>query len=175
MLEDSSEANDHTPKRYVKVALLIGAAVFILDQATKMLAVYWWRSEALPIEIFGRYFRFVHAANPGAAWGMFSDYTGLLTIFSLLVMILLIWQFPKMTEGQPERVAALAALIGGVAGNLVDRAVRGEVVDFIDVHLHFYNWPVFNIADSAITLGVIVFAISVVWREASKKDLHEAN
>ncbi len=137
-----------------------------LDQASK-----WWAMRFLAgpprteIEVVPGFLRLAYTTNPGAAWGLFSEHTFWLAVISLIVMAILIWRFPAMAEGWPERGLGLGFLIGGVAGNLADRIWRGAVVDFIDVNLHFYDWPVFNVADSAICVGIAIYLLSVVLRK----------
>ncbi len=174
MPEKNGAGNVYSPKKTCVVGGIVSTSVLALDQATKLLAERWHQQDSLPIDILGPYLRLVYTINPGAAWGMLADYSVILTAVSMLALVFLAWRFQKMSARMPARVAALAALIGGVAGNLVDRIFRGAVIDFIDIHLYIYNWPVFNIADTAICFGVIVFAISALWRE-QPKDEHEVH
>jgi signal peptidase II len=98
--------------------------------------------------------------NTGAAWGMLPNQTGLLAVFSLVVATILLWRFDYLVETWAERAIALALVLSGIVGNLIDRVFRGEVVDFILLFYRSFHWPAFNVADSAITCGVAVFVIS---------------
>ncbi len=153
----------------LKVCLLGAVAALLtvlIDQASK-----WWAISFLAgpprteIEVVPGFLRLAYTTNPGAAWGLFAEHTFWLAIVSLVVVAILLWRFPAMTDGWPERGLGLGLLIGGVVGNLVDRIKLGAVVDFIDVNLHFYDWPIFNVADSAISVGIVIYLISVVLRK----------
>ena len=146
------------------LGLILAITVLVLDQVTKLLIVQF-QAENPPAAIIPGFFRLVYTTNPGAAWGILADHTAFLTVASLLVMAVLIWRFEAMVQGWRERAAALSILMGGVAGNLVDRIFRQEVVDFIDLHFRGYHWPAFNVADAAICVGIGLYVISVFWRD----------
>lgn len=112
----------------------------------------------------------VHFQNPGGAFGMFAANNGfLLTAFFAAVTIgalgLIVYLYGKTPANQPVLTAGLALVFGGAAGNLIDRIRFGKVVDFIDVHAGAWHWPAFNLADSAITAGMCIFAFYVVFRK----------
>ncbi|MFC1928592.1 signal peptidase II [Chloroflexota bacterium] len=138
-------------------ALLVVAA----DQPSKM----WIRSypEGQPIFEVG-FFRIIHAQNTGAAFGLFQDQSLPLTIVAIIGIIAILLfvflfsrRFPYLESklGKP----TLGLVLGGTIGNLIDRLRLGYVTDFIGVGI----WPAFNIADSAITVGVILFAYSLLF------------
>ena len=139
------------------VFFLIALLVVAADQFSKA----WIRSypEQQPIFEIG-FFQLTHIHNTGAAFGLFQDQSLLLTIVALvgvailLVYALFIYRPPHNMLGK----SALGLLLGGTAGNLIDRLRFGYVTDFISVGW----WPTFNIADSAITVGAIVFAYSLL-------------
>ena len=143
-------------------ALLIVAA----DQFSKI----WIRSypEGQPIFDAG-FFRITHIHNTGAAFGLFQGHSFALTIVTLvgiaviLLFALLLYRHSPYLDNMLSRVA-LGLVLGGTIGNLIDRLRFGYVTDFID----FGFWPAFNIADSAITVGVIIFAYSLL-RSLSKE------
>ena len=117
-------------------------------------------------------FRLTHIHNHGAAFGLFQDQSFPLTIVALTVFITLLVfvfffyrRFPFLDDklGKP----TLGLVLGGTAGNLVDRLRLGYVTDFIDIGI----WPAFNIADSAIVIGLIIFAYSFPSISRAKKDL----
>jgi len=143
-------------------ALLIVAA----DQFSKI----WIRSypEGQPIFDAG-FFQITHIHNTGAAFGLFQGYSFALTIITvvgiavILLYIFLIHRLLPFLDGMPGK-SALGLVLGGTIGNLIDRLCFGYVTDFID----FGFWPAFNIADSAITVGVIIFAYSLL-RSLSKE------
>ncbi|MDA1099732.1 MAG: signal peptidase II [Proteobacteria bacterium] len=138
----------------MRLGLTLAAAVVILDQTSKAWLIGWLAGQGgwLPVTSF---FNLVMVWNRGISFGMLqSGETGrwLLAFFSILVCLGLgIW-LRRQTHRLP--ILALGAVIGGAAGNIIDRIWRGAVADFFDFHLLGYHWPAFNVADSAITIGV---------------------
>jgi len=142
--------------------LAVAAAIVVLDQLTKI-----WAVAALsdgPVEVIGTILQFRLTRNPG---GAFSLLTGLTPVLAILAVVMVVY-IVRTTRRTSDAVMAysLGLVLGGAVGNLVDRMVRspgilrGEVVDFIKVP----NWPTFNVADCAITIGVILVAIRG-WRQ----------
>ena len=151
---------------------VIAGLILVLDQITKILVQY-----SIPFEssyfapdrvtIIEDFFYLVHIGNKGAAWGMFSEYSGILTLLSFAVL-LFIFCFRKQLElHRGTMQIAFGLLIGGILGNLIDRIRVGHVIDFIDIHLPFTlpyilpfgRWPAFNIADSAIVVGMLFYLL----------------
>jgi len=151
--------------------LLMSIIIVVLDLWTKSLA-----TESLtlyrPVELTS-WLNMTLAHNYGAAFSFLSDaggwqrwlFTGLA---SVVTVVLLVWLFRLPTE---EKVtgAALGLIIGGAVGNLVDRIQNGYVVDFIDVYYRNYHWPAFNLADSAITGGVILLLVDGLFLSGAAK------
>ena len=152
--------------------LLSLLAVFALDQLSKVLVVehipYGTYNSPAPIPVIDGFFYLVHIGNTGAAWGMFQGFGLILAIFALITIasIFLLRRMLSLHLKIMQRVFGM--LIGGILGNLYDRMTIGHVVDFIDIHLPFYRWPAFNIADSAICVGVVCY-IYLSFRIDSKK------
>lgn len=152
--------------------LNIAGLILVLDQITKVSIQYSipFESSYFPpdrVTIIENFFYLVHIGNKGAAWGMFSEYSGILTLLSFAVL-LFIYYFRKHLELQRGTVQiAFGLLIGGILGNLIDRIRVGHVIDFIDIHLPFTlpyilpygRWPAFNIADSAIVIGMLFYLL----------------
>ncbi|HXJ81237.1 MAG TPA: signal peptidase II [Candidatus Methylomirabilis sp.] len=141
--------------------------VLVLDQITKLLALE--RLEpAIPIRVFDGFFSLTLIMNPGLAFGMLSStptawrwIVALLSIGALAVLASVgIRLLP--TGGWTTRIA-LGFIFGGAAGNLIDRARFGAVVDFLDFYWRDYHWPAFNVADSAISVGVALLALRIIW------------
>lgn len=149
--------------RFWRLPFSLGLLVLALDQATKLLVLRHWPL-GFQRPVIPGFFSLVHCRNPGAAWSMFANYTGALTVLSAVVLVALVVWFDRLTEGYPERSLALGAVFGGIAGNLIDRVAYHEVVDFILVYWRTFQWPVFNVADSAISCGVTVFVVSSFFR-----------
>lgn len=159
----------HTPeeRRLLHRILVLAGALLLLDQATKVVIAHAFSAGRPPLVVIPGFFNLVYVTNKGAAWGLFSDLAAgrwLLLAISVAVTGLVIWQFRALTEGRRERFYALAMVLSGILGNGVDRLRRGEVVDFLDFNLGFYQWPAFNVADSAICVGVAIFIISSLLR-----------
>ena len=149
---------DVNTRSRIQAPLALVLAVVLLDQATKA-----WALRTLadgPVRLIGDWADFRLAWNSGSAFSMLSGSTWFLTALGIVLLGVLIYALTRATD--PINKIALALLLGGALGNLTDRFFRapgvgqGHVVDFIRVG----SWPVFNIADSAITIGVIV----VMWR-----------
>lgn len=126
--------------------------VFTADQVSKTLVIRsLTRFESWPTDGF---FRFTHAWNTGTAFGLFPQYGGLLTIVSLVAVVILVL-FYRMAKNPSAVVrVAFGMQIGGAFGNLFDRLRIGHVTDFLDVG----PWPVFNLADSSIVVGIALMA-----------------
>src|SRR3989338_8254218 len=140
---------------------LISILIFLLDQITKIL-VRTGIKEGTSVAIVPKILYFTHATNTGASFSMLTNYSFLLTIIAGLVIIG-IFIFYKKIPLQYRTAAAL--ILGGTAGNLIDRLQYGTVTDFINVQI----WPIFNVADSAITIAAILLII-IVWKEEKSEN-----
>ncbi|MGB8252866.1 MAG: signal peptidase II [Anaerolineaceae bacterium] len=141
--------------------VLVTALVVGLDQWTKELVRTKLAFSEMwsPWEWLAPYARIIHWDNSGAAFGMLQGYGGVFTILAIIVSIGIIYYYPRLDpDDWPMRVV-LGMQLGGALGNLVDRLTKeGRVTDFISLG----NFPVFNVADSSITVGTILL-ISLVW------------
>lgn len=142
--------------------LLITITVTLLDQWTKL----WVRNEFLlheSREVIPGFFNLTHLRNPGAAWGLFGGHNTFLTVLSIgMLAAIFIFRRSFLSDTWEHRVA-LGCMVGGILGNLMDRFRWGYVVDFLDFHIAGYHWPVFNVADMAISIGVGIYVISSLW------------
>ena len=142
-----------------KVLILISLTIVILDQLTKaVIANYLILHQS--IEIIGGFFNITYIRNPGAAFGLFHDSGEVFrTIFLIGVSIValgaIFFVYRRVKANFPACIA-LSLIAGGAIGNLVDRIRFGEVTDFLDFYIGQYHWPAFNVADSAITIGVFL-------------------
>ncbi len=135
--------------------LLPALALALLDQFTKWLVVTHMAPQA-SFPVLGSLMSLTRTANSGAFFSLFASAAGALTVIgAVLAVVVLLWGL-HAARSQPQMLAPLALILGGALGNLIDRATRGQVVDFLDFHF----WPVFNVADIALTLGVFLAA----WR-----------
>ncbi|WP_328986401.1 signal peptidase II [Thiorhodovibrio winogradskyi] len=144
--------------------LWLSAMVIALDQLSKGLA-----ERLLPLHEPVALMPLLNLTlmhNEGAAFSLLADAGGwqrwLFAGFAVLVTIVLVSWLLRLNAREHLTAAALALLIGGAIGNLIDRLRTGRVVDFIDVHYGEWHWPAFNLADSAITLGVILLLIETL-------------
>lgn len=148
------------------VGLIFAAVSLALDQASKWLMLLAVMDPPRVIEVTG-FLNLVLVWNRGVSFGMFSDGVPAwaLGLFgAVVVALLLVW----LGKAENRRIAiGLGLVIGGAAGNIIDRAVHGAVVDFLDFHYAGWHWPAFNIADSAICVGVgLLLLDSLFFRRA---------
>ncbi|MBI4390403.1 MAG: lipoprotein signal peptidase [candidate division NC10 bacterium] len=136
----------------------LAGAVVVLDQTTKLLVERAFRLGE-SVAILPGFFNLTYVLNPGAAFGLFAGAAAafrgpfFITI-SLLAVVLISYYHARYARGRPLAVVGLGLILGGAAGNLIDRLRVGMVVDFLDFHVGGYHWPAFNVADSGITIGV---------------------
>ncbi len=170
--------------------LLAASIILFLDRLSKYLVMekipwtrgnptYHFGGENEPISVIDNLLYIVHITNEGAAWGILSGRTYLLTSIAILALAGL-WLFRKYfgfdsIVGQ----VSLGMFAGGVLGNLIDRISYGHVIDFIDVHIPLinYRWPAFNVADCGICIGVGLYVISVLiddWKQKKSKKSAES-
>lgn len=139
-----------------RFGLALAFAVIVLDQASKWLIVARVMDPPRRIEVTP-FFNLVLAWNPGVSFGMFNSGSplavwGLAAVALLIVVVLLVW---LTRVGHRLGAAAIGLIVGGAVGNVIDRLRFGAVADFLDFHVSGYHWPAFNVADSAITIGVL--------------------
>ncbi len=165
--ENVREAVERTGRRtgrflaYRRFWLYVAFFLF-LDQASKQAI----RHSGFPIgkyppeggvELVPGFFSLVFTVNRGAAWGMFSGWSVPLIVFALAALYA-IFHFRRQLElRRPLLQASFGLMVAGILGNLIDRMCYGYVIDFLDVHLGFYRWPTFNIADSCIFCGTAIY------------------
>ena len=122
------------------------------------------RSEA--VAVWDNFWHFRYVENPGAAWGFLSNSasvfrTPFFLVVSLVAMVFIVLYFRRTEIQQIWLRLALALVFGGAIGNFIDRARLGYVIDFIDFYYGQWHWPAFNVADSAITVGVVLMLLDV--------------
>ena len=137
--------------------LACAAAVVALDQATKVVASSRLETGE-SISVLGDFIRLTLVHNTGAAFGLFPGSRVPFIIVSVLAIGVVLYLFLRDTYRSAWNRTLLGCILGGASGNLVDRVRLGWVVDFIDVGYGTARWPVFNVADSAVTLGVLLLA-----------------
>lgn len=146
------------------ILVLVAGGVLLLDQVTKFLVMRSIPFEA-SIPIVGDFVRFTHIRNRGVAFGLLSDQGIPFAFVSLAAMLLIVLSLRRVPRDARALRLSLAAILGGASGNLIDRVRFREVVDFIEVGVGKLRWPVFNVADMAVTTGVFLFiAVSLLGR-----------
>ena len=151
--------------------LLYASVFFILDRITKLMIVN--NSHNLPVSVIDKFFTITFVKNPGVAFGWFPDWK-LPPILMALVMIIIITYYSlKLPEEERITRWALALLVGGAVGNLYDRVTYGFVVDFFLFHFGAFDFPVFNIADIIIDLGVFMLFIDIFFLSEDNEEEEE--
>ncbi len=157
------ELGSRQEKRVITMALILTCLLVILDQASKIMVENFLQlGQRIPI--IAGCFNLTFVTNKGAAWGIFHGYGWMLLLIAIVVVVATIVFLQWLTEGWTERYYALFIIVGGVIGNSIDRMWRGEVVDFLDFYAVDWHWPAFNVADSAICVGVAIYFVSVFFR-----------
>ncbi|WP_456414901.1 signal peptidase II [Thiolapillus sp.] len=150
--------------------LLLALLLVVADQLTKL----WVLSVFEPYEVLPvlPVFNLTLVFNPGAAFSFLSDAGGWQRMFfivltSLIAIGLVIWLM-CLRRGERLTGIALGMILGGALGNLIDRVRLGKVVDFLDFYWREWHWPAFNVADSAITVGVVIMLLAS-WTQADRR------
>ena len=149
--------------------LAIALFVVAFDQATKMWALESFFSPPRVIEVLP-WFNLVPVWNTGISFGMLADYSdwmpGIISGLTIIIsLVLLVWLFVAVSVSIK---LALSLILGGAVGNIIDRIRFGAVIDFVDIHFFDFHWPAFNIADSAITIGVALFLLDSFLKKSAK-------
>jgi signal peptidase II len=118
------------------------------------------------------FFNITYIRNKGAAFGFLADTSFRLPFFiliSIIAVVVIIGIFRKLRPEQKLTAVSLSLIFAGALGNLIDRIRLGEVIDFLDAHWYEHHWPSFNVADSAICVGVFLIAIDMLLDERRRK------
>ncbi|RMF62033.1 MAG: signal peptidase II [Calditrichaeota bacterium] len=171
-------------------SLLIILGIFVVDQFSKFLALHYLRPFR-SIPVVGDFFRLTYVENRGMAFGIDIENKVLFNLISFLAVAIIIYYFYRFYHQKLFRIS-FAIILGGAAGNLWDRLLHGKVIDFLDFEffdIHFSGggllfwqfpsytlerWPVFNIADMAVTLGMILILITTFIIPSSEPVLDNA-
>ena len=144
-----------------RLLLAVAVTVAVLDQLTKL-----WIVANLPFPTYGEpgairiiegVLYIVHVGNTGAAWSMFTGQSVFLSILAAATLVAIFCWRRALGLRDRKSQFAFGLLCGGIAGNLIDRLAYGHVIDFIDVHIGSYVYPTFNVADSGICVGVVLY------------------
>lgn len=149
--------------------IIVSTAVVVADQASKALIRLY-----LPlyghVTVIDNFFNLNYVLNPGGVFGLFanqSDFVrkGLFLFLSSLTTLLILWFYTKVATRLVLLSYGLALIFGGAVGNLIDRFRLGNVVDFLDFYIYSFHWPSFNIADSAISIGMIIIGYHIALKK----------
>ena len=145
--------------RHLRVAALVALAVLLVDQATKAVVEHTMvLHQTIPLTPF---FALTYVRNTGAAFGLLADAPAalrlpLFVVVTVVALLALGAYLRSMPPQRPWLAASVGGILGGALGNLVCRLRYGEVIDFLHLHWGSLSWPMFNVADSAITVGVVI-------------------
>ncbi len=145
--------------------MVIAAAVVIVDRITKIYVERHFGVPYGPRQVVDHVLYLTVTRNAGAAFGLFQNFTLGFLLISGVVMVAILFYYGRLPSGDWPARLGLALVFGGAISNAYDRGVKGSVVDFIQVP----HYPIFNVADSAITVGVAVLLIGTVWRGRSRR------
>ena len=150
-------------KKIVSI-ILIGGTVLFLDQLSKF---YIQKSLVIGqlIPVLGDFFRITYLKNPGVAFGLFPGQRLFFIFITFAIIILLFTYLRRVERAGIWLKLSLSLILGGALGNLIDRLRMGEVIDFLDFGFGPHRWPAFNLADSAISVGVGMLLIKILKRK----------
>jgi signal peptidase II len=142
--------------------ILLAFIIAALDQATK------WHVRStfdygVAHPVLPGFLNLTYIRNTGAAWGLLGGQNTVLTLLSVVILVVMVIFRRSFLSRTWEHRLALALLIGGVVGNLLDRVRLGWVTDFLDFHVRGWHWPAFNLADAAICVGAGLYIVSAFW------------
>lgn len=158
--------------KYLWVGTIIGL-ILILDQATKYLVEKHIRLYET-ITVVQGFFNLTHVRNKGAAFGILADVPGIwrsLFFISVTVIAVAVIGFLIRTTKERLQIIAFSLIAGGAMGNLIDRLRYAEVVDFIQWYVKDFYWPSFNIADSAISVGVVLLVVDMLFTKKQEENV----
>ena len=154
--------------KYIKLLIFAGG-VILIDQLSKALILGYVPFNH-SITVLKGFFNIIHIHNPGGAFGLMANLSptlrSLIFLFISSLAVGVIFYFYKKTPpNYPWLTAAFALIFGGAIGNLIDRVRFGTVIDFLDFYVGNLHWPAFNIADSAISAGIIIFVFHLIFKK----------
>jgi signal peptidase II len=144
---------------------VVAAAVVIVDRITKIYVERHFGVPYGPRQVVDHVLYLTVTRNAGAAFGLFQNFTIGFLLISAVVMVAILFYYGRLPTGDWPARLGLALVFGGAIANAYDRGVKGSVIDFIQVP----HWPIFNVADSAITVGVAVLLVGTVWRSGRSR------
>jgi signal peptidase II len=159
-------------KRKYWVLMAVAPLILVADQWTKQ-AVQKKLLLYEKVQVIPGFFNLIHVRNTGGAFGIFGgEKSGIGSMLFIAVTLIavgsLLYLFIRLKEDEKNLSLSFCLILSGAIGNLIDRLRFGEVIDFLDFYLASYHWPAFNIADSAISVGVGLMALELLRRDKKK-------
>ena len=148
---------------------LIALFIIVLDQVTKWLVVTKMEY-GQSITIIDQFLYITSHRNRGAAWGILQGQMWLFYIITLVVIVAIVFYIQKAARGKILLGVSLGLMLGGAIGNFIDRVFRKEVVDFVNTYIFGYDFPIFNVADSSLVIGVGLLMIQMLLDERETKE-----
>lgn len=155
-------------KYYITISLIVAIAILIIDQVTKRI-IATTMNIGDSYEVIPNFLNITSHRNNGAAWGILSGKMGFFYIITIVILIVLVLFYIKEAKYNLFMQVAISLLFAGALGNFIDRLVNGKVVDFVDTNIFGYDFPIFNVADSSLTIGVL-FIIIALLKDANSKE-----
>lgn len=157
-----------TRDKIIRLCLVAGISV-LLDQVTKLVIVHYL-SYGQTVSVIPGFFNITYVLNQGGAFGIFAQQSQVIRtlvflVFSFFAVGVIFYMYMGVPRSHPWLANAFSLILGGALGNLIDRVRMGKVVDFLDFNLYFMRWPSFNVADSAICIGVVIVAFHFVFNK----------
>jgi len=153
-------------KGKIALSLLVTSLVVLFDQLSKL----WVRANSPQMELLPGFLNLVHLENYGASFGLFANQTFLLITITIASLVVILMFLHHLSPSRTLSIVSVGLILGGAVGNLIDRLRCGCVTDFIEIHIqHIFYWPAFNLADSAIVIGIILFIFSLYQSGLFKK------
>lgn len=146
---------------YISISLFITIVILLLDQITKFIVASSMRVGD-SFNVIPHFLNITSHRNNGAAWGILSGKMSFFYIITIIILVVLILFYIKEAKQHLLMQVAISLLFAGALGNFIDRVLHGEVVDFVDTNIFGYNFPIFNVADSSLTIGVLLIVIALL-------------
>lgn len=146
---------------YISISLFITIVILLLDQITKFIVASSMRVGD-SFNVIPHFLNITSHRNNGAAWGILSGKMSFFYIITIIILVVLIIFYIKEAKQHLLMQVAISLLFAGALGNFIDRVLHGEVVDFVDTNIFGYNFPIFNVADSSLTIGVLLIVIALL-------------
>ena len=151
----------------MKFTLFLTTIIFLIDQISKVLIIKSFRVRA-SLPIIKDFFYLTYTHNTGAAFSILTGRRLFLIITTFIVIMFIIYYLMKNKITSKLELVSFSLIIGGSLGNLFDRIIRGYVVDFLDFRIFSYNFPIFNLADTFIVIGVLLLIINMSRKQNQK-------